>query len=421
MKIIIKFLNAKQTVNCQLEKIASTMTEDISRFEPLIGKFVHIKEKYGDNYPIVVYEPAINCQEKKVLSDLIQGNNSIIHLFGEFKEASQFVQSLGISFILIVPSDFDEEHVLENFQTLGNVHGRAMFDFEEEALFKDLFQSLSGDLIKSLRIKAFVFVTLLDFMIKAPINKEGEEEVMMMRDLKDMAKELRQDFVVLWYDPKISTESKMSLEEKIELRIEENNIFLDVSELYQMINSYTGTPYHLIFLGRDKAERIIKDMDNFRGLLGLYIYDDNSQEMSDEKVEIKKTLEELIPKIKEGFRTRSKLVNTFPSFATNFDALDKTEIFNMHYYLKGLIKFDNRKQAKGDFIQLARRIYQDNDRNLMRFETEYDQFNAEKIFYWYTKDSPVYRVLNNCLRIASSDSILYSRFVLRELERAIRE
>jgi len=396
----------------------ATMDVDF-RFTPLIERFSKIKEKYGDEYPIILYEPKIQCQEKKVLKDLLQGNSSI-HSSREFKEAFRFAESLGTSFLLIVPDDFEEKHVLRNFGGLANTCGRAMFDFEEEALFKSLFQGIGGDLIKSFELKAYVFITMMDFIIDAPVNEK--EEVMMMNDIRDMAKEFQQEFTVMWCDPKVNCESKQKLEKEIEMHIKESNVFLDSSELYQNIKSYAGTPYHLILSGKDSsAEKLIKEIDNLKGLLGLYIYGDSPVKIPDERVEIQSTLEELIPKIKEGFRTKSKLVNTFPSFATNFDAVDKSHIYNVHYYLKGLIHFNNRRQAKEDFVKLARKIYQDQERLLERFENEYEEYNGERILRWYTKDSPVYKLVNNCLRISSSDSILYGRFVLRDMEQAIKD
>ena len=397
------------------------LSEDISRFDPLIEKFVQIKEKYGDEYPIILYEPDIELKEKEALKDVIQGNNSI-HVFSKFQDAFEFVQSLGISFILIISSDYEEQVVLKNFQGLANTHGREMFDFEEEAFFKDIFKEASEDLVKSFKVKAYLFITLLDSQTEIPMDK-NEEEVMMMCDLKDMAKEFRQEFLIIWYDPDVNFEAKKKLENEIEIRIEESNIYVDFGELYQRVKSYSGIPYFLILSRADKTEKIIKEIDSLKDLLGLYVYCGSGQKLSlaHDKVEIQETLDKLIPRIKEGFRTKSKLVNTFPAFATNFDALDKSHIFYIHYYLRGLINFENRKQAKGDFIKLARKVYQDQDKALDRFENGYENFHRQDILKWYTRDSPIYKLINNCLRLSSSDSILYCRFALKDMERAIRE
>jgi len=392
-----------------------SVIEDISRFNALIEKLASLKEDYGDEYPIIFFEPNIDFPIRKTLKNLIQGNSSI-RFFSDFEECCKFAQTLGASFILIFSNDYNEEMVLQGFKDTNCAFNRRMFDFEEEALLKDTFKGILDTTRKSLKVH--VFVTFLDAMTERPI-KEDEEEVMMMCDIKEMTSKFREESAILWYDPHWNHETKGLLAEKVD--IEERNIYRNFEELYQRITSSNNLPYHLILTGKDEAEKIIKEVNNLKDLLGLYIYCDDPGlvPIKNRKVAVQKNLKDLIPKIIEGLRTRSKLQNSFPAFTTHFDALDKSHVYNLHYYLKGLINFKNRKQAREDFLKLAKSIYQ--SKKILEFEKEYNDYNREQILAWYTQESPVYKLVNNCLRIATSDSILYCRYILKDLETAIKE
>jgi len=245
------------------------LIEDTSRFDPLIEKFASLKKDYGDEYPIIFFEPNIETEAKKVLKDLILENPSI-HLFSEFEKAFEFVESLGTSFILIFSSEYNEQMMLQAFQDLKYTSKRMMFDFEEEALLKNIFKDISESMRKSLKVH--VFMTLLDANTELPV-KEDEEEVMVMCDPKEMTNKFREEPTIIWYDPCWTSEMKETITEKVD--IEERNTYTDFGELYQRISSSSNSPYHLILTGKDEAEKIMAEINNFKDLLGLYVYCDD--------------------------------------------------------------------------------------------------------------------------------------------------
>jgi len=372
-------------------------------------------ENYGDECPIIFYEPSIEAEEKKTWKNFIQKNSSV-RLFSEFEKASKFICSLGISFILIFSHDSNEEMVLHDFRDLKYAYDRRMLDFEAEALLKDIFPDISDTIRKSL--KAHVFVTLLDFKTEFSPKKD-EEEVMVMCHMKEMTNHLRENFDVIWYDPHRTSEAKEILVQEVDL--EEKNIYTSFEELQKRIENSNDLPYHLILTGKEEAKKIIKEITSFQKMISLYIYCDDPSEVriNNRKVIVEETLQDLTPRIIERIRTNSRLKHAFPAFATQFDAWEKSHIFYLHYYLKGLINFQNRRQAQEDFLRLAKRIY--DPKMIFDFEKEYYDYNKEQILAWYIKESPVYKLVNNCLRIATSDSILYCRYILRDLERAIKD
>src|SRR5207237_1096229 len=48
-------------------------------------------------------------------------------------------------------------------------------------------------------------------------------------------------------------------------------------------------------------------------------------------------------------------------------------------------------------------------------------YNAKEILNWYTKETFLYKVVNNALRIASKESINTSRMIFKHIERAIKD
>jgi len=374
-------------------------------------------DKYGDEYPIIWFEPHIDSEEKRAMKTLIEENKSI-HFFSRFDETFKFVQGLAISFLLIVPSHFEEQKLLKDFENLKDTIGKRLFDFEEEELLKNLLKD--NEDIRSLNV--YAFVKREDFLNEMPSHGD-EEEFMLMCDIDEIAKHFVEEFTIILCGPNISSKDNQILIS--ELEIQEGNIVTDFNELLKRINNYTGLPYHLILSGENQVERIIDQMEALKDLLCLYIYDEDLARLEGIKknkertIQIIKTSKELLPKIKEGIRTMSKAKNTFPVFTSIFDDRDKSHINHLHYSLKGFINFKNWNQAKRDFMKLAKRIYQ--SKKLIEFEKGYLAYNKKEILQWYTEESPVNKFINNCLRIASDDSILYCRFALKDLERAIQE
>ena len=67
-----------------------------------------------------------------------------------------------------------------------------------------------------------------------------------------------------------------------------------------------------------------------------------------------------------------------PSFAPIFDDMDLSEMNYLPFYLKGLVNFENRDQAKRDFLDLAKSL-NGNNSDIREFEGMYNQYNMHEI------------------------------------------
>ena len=112
----------------------------------------------------------------------------------------------------------------------------------------------------------------------------------------------------------------------------------------------------------------------------------------------------------------------YPSFAPIFNDKDTSRNNKVYHYLKGFIHFNNRQQAKDDFVALAGKVYsKDKDKEKIKeFEDFYNEYDRDSILNWYTQDSFFFKLLNNSLRMATADAILCCRLVIKDIEAAIK-
>jgi len=92
---------------------------------------------------------------------------------------------------------------------------------------------------------------------------------------------------------------------------------------------------------------------------------------------------------------------------------------SVHSCLSGYQNFNDREQAKKDFHMISDEFTIDLKKD--DFKNEYNEYNKTAILKWYTNQSYIYRLINNSLRIALNDAILYCRFVITDLQAAIKE
>jgi len=149
----------------------------------------------------------------------------------------------------------------------------------------------------------------------------------------------------------------------------------------------------------------------------------NHPKISCVETNIENVLNKIQDNLLEWYKRESSLKLNLPAFAPIFNDSDKSQMNRLHYFLKVIPNFRSRKQAKDDFVALSESIYSDstNKQEITHFEKDYNGYNKEKILRWYTRDTFLYRVTNNCLRKATSDHIQSCRLLLKDLETAIKE
>ena len=256
---------------------------------------------------------------------------------------------------------------------------------------------------------------------------DDQEDIIIMSDIKEITKLFVKEQIIIWYDPNPDTLENVDFLTELEKDYlvkrfsgwkKASNTIKEISVSFQLIMSgiNKNLPVELI----DIMSKV-----NF-----LYILTSNKEDLYQlfkgfsQNIFIEENFKDILSQVnlntKRWQRESSSLRVDFPAFVSIFDDLDKSQINYQHLYLKGLINFQNRSQAKRDFLILSKTIYQD-IQNIEAFEQTYNEYNMASILKWYTKECFLYKVTNNCLRIASSDSIQYCRLILKDLETAIKE
>jgi len=269
-------------------------------------------------------------------------------------------------------------------------------------------------------------IQIQESLLSSLLNENNQEDIIIMSDLSEITKLFVKEQVIIWYDPNYTDSEKSEFLTELQNQYQVKpfreweralNCMKEMQIPFQLIISdlcfqpidylETMQKYTFLYLLTNKQENAIQLTNSFS-----------------QNIFIETSFEDILLRIglntKKWQRESSSLRVDFPAFASNFDDLDKSQMNHQHLYLKGLVNFQNRAQAKRDFLMLSKAIYQD-IANIQKFEQSYNDYNMAGILKWYTKECFLYKVTNNCLRIASSDSIQYCRIILKDLETAIKE
>ncbi len=245
-----------------------------------------------------------------------------------------------------------------------------------------------------------------------------------------MIKSFFKDYVIVWHDPDLnSQENQHAL-----IQLEKFCQVFSFTE-WQKASSFikeTEEICHGVTSGTN-GELLVKEIFSALNISNIYIFcrdkdfhlswAKNYLKISCVETDIQKVTNQIQQNLLEWYKEKSSLKLNLPAFAPIFNDSDKSEMNNLHRYLKVLPKFKNRQQAKEDFINLSKNIYTDphNLKFIAAFEQSYNDYNKEEVLRWYTLESFLFKVTNNCLRIATSDSIQYCRLLLKDLQQAIKE
>jgi len=256
------------------------------------------------------------------------------------------------------------------------------------------------------------------------------EDIIIIDNAQEVANLFLKDSIIIWYTPDLISSDKQKYYLKELETLCPTRIFTDWKETSDFIRKQDSI-CHLIIRDFNEglfAKEVIKESDN--NLFAIYMEcpdksDDNKLIQQYPKIKsIENTMEELLPKIKENlvFRQKEKPIFkiSLPAFAPVFNSTDKSEMNYLHLRLKGLVQFCNRTQAQRDFLKISEALFCDRAQ-MEEFQKNYCEYNMREILYWYTRESFLYKVTNNLLRLAKSDSILYCRLVLKDIETSIKE
>lgn len=84
-----------------------------------------------------------------------------------------------------------------------------------------------------------------------------------------------------------------------------------------------------------------------------------------------------------------------------------------------LLRMKPAKTDKQEFIQLCKKHYEGNKNQLAVVNDFEMNYSLENAFWWYSKDSFLYKILNKALRVQNIDILFMLRFFMRDLSQAL--
>lgn len=290
-------------------------------------------------------------------------------------------------------------------------------------------QTLTGD-ISSAEIEA---EDISKAQASEDISKASPltEDIIIKCNLEEMTKSFFQDYVIVWHDPNINSQENQQYITQLK-KFCDVLTFTEWQKARDFVQS-SPTACHIVTSGTN-GEVFAKEIHQLPSVVNIYIFcgnkDYHSQwaknysKVSCIEMDIQSLLSQIQSNLLSWYKHASSLKLNLPAFAPIFNDSDKSQMNNLHRFLKIIPRFENRLQAKTDFLNLSKAIYSSDPHNtkfLTDFEQNYNEYDKGQTLKWYSQESFLYKVTNNCLRIATSDSIQYCRLLLQDIEKAIRE
>jgi len=260
------------------------------------------------------------------------------------------------------------------------------------------------------------------------LTLKAQPEITLVCSVPEMAKHFYKESIIVWFNPNPNPTHNGPLKKELEPHQEVE----EFSE-WQVALKYIKETKLICFvlLSTNSAESLIKEINDLTNVPFIYFYyDDPSLDLQwkaqypkvlGTEISLKDLIDKSIESIRKWQQEESSLKMNLPAFAPEFDENDKSDLYKLYVYLKGFMNFKKRGQAKKDFLDLAQVVYPGYAEGIKRFAKEERKGDMRSIFYWYTRNDFFYRLINNLLRIANSDSIQFARFGLKEMEEAIRD
>lgn len=80
-----------------------------------------------------------------------------------------------------------------------------------------------------------------------------------------------------------------------------------------------------------------------------------------------------------------------------------------------LLRMERKANDKDEFITYCSKLFTNEPSNMTKLEKFHLDYEEDKIFEWYSRDSFIYRLLNKALRTVNIDQLFLCRFLLQDL------
>jgi len=242
-------------------------------------------------------------------------------------------------------------------------------------------------------------------------------------------------FSIFWLDAQVNTtEDNRNTQLKLREIINHLKTFDDQGECHQRILSLSPQDRLVLIVSGRCGRQLVPQIHHLRQVSSIYIYcmDKKANEQwAKDFIKIKSVivqLKDLIHVIKQDQKGRVKIEEplTINIFNVNNKKDQSTTGLNGNFIhslllIDVLIRMKSIESDKQQLIQLCKKEYQTNQKELI-FVREFEKdYRSDKALWWYTRDSFLYRMLNKALRVQNIDLLFLLRFVIRDIYQQLKQ
>jgi len=228
-------------------------------------------------------------------------------------------------------------------------------------------------------------------------------------------------FSIFWLDEQVDkTEENRNTQLILREIINHLKTFDDQQECYQRILSLSQEDRLILIVSGRCGRQLVPQIHHLRQVSSIYVYcmDKKANELwTKDFTKIKSVigeLKDLIHVIRQDQQSRVKIEEPLSINLLNGNFIHSLILTDV------LIRMKSIESDKKQLIQLCKREYQNNQKEL-EFVREFEKdYRADKALWWYSRDSFLYRMLNKALRVQNIDLLFLFRFVIGDIYQQLK-
>jgi hypothetical protein len=119
--------------------------------------------------------------------------------------------------------------------------------------------------------------------------------------------------------------------------------------------------------------------------------------------------------VSSSHNSSTLLLSAIPSCTSDRSNQQEAEFMYFRLLAEVLVGLEHKQSTKDEFISICRSQYHENTPELEKIEEFSRTYSKEHAIRWYTRDSFLYRMLNNALRLQDIDTLFKLGFFIADL------
>ncbi|CAF1200306.1 unnamed protein product [Adineta steineri] len=226
----------------------------------------------------------------------------------------------------------------------------------------------------------------------------------------------------------------INFEENIDIQ----QIFKELDQCEQYIQSISSSNQLIFIVSNNFGQELIPRIHQLSQVYSIYIYCHHEQEFNQHWTEqynkvkgIYYEIDQLIASIKSnevGIRAITavdeplsmSICNVSNDYEQTTSDLDGRFVHSQ-LLIDCLLRMEPLSTDKNEFISFCLNEYHDNEDMLKIIKEFEDDYSTDRVIWWYTRETFIYRLLNKSLRIQNIDLLFTLRFLIRDIEQQLQQ